>query len=105
MPYDGDMLLDTRLVGLTQVGGIERLLKQRAGVVQLDVAVPILEMADIAERKDRLAAIAFAAHDGGDGARGRHGGLGSIAQAILLDAAHDRRPVELRPLPVTRVRL
>ncbi len=101
----GHVLLDVRLLVLTQGSGVERLLEERAGVIQLDVAIAVLKVANVPERKHRLAAIAFAAHHGGNGAGRRHGGLGSVAQAVLLDAADNRRPVELRALPVARIRL
>ena len=71
------------LLLVAQAGGVERLLKERAGVVQFHILVAILEVANVAQRKDRLAAIAFAAADGGNRAGRRNGRLGGVADAMF----------------------
>jgi hypothetical protein len=43
-------------------------------------------VAHVSQRKDRLTAIRFTARHRSDGARRRDGGLGRIANAMLLDA-------------------
>ena len=55
----------------------------------------IVDMTNIGQRKDRLAAIAFATGDGGNRAGRRDGGLGGIADAMLLDAICNRIPIRL----------
>ncbi len=81
----GDVLLDAIPGRLVQAGGIQRLLEERAGVVEFDIAVAILEMANVAERKDRLAAISFAAHHRGNRA-GRRDGRSARHWRVVADA-------------------
>src|SRR5690606_33310971 len=56
-------------------------------------------MAHVSQREDRLAAVPFAARDGGDGACRRDGRLRCVAYAVLLDAFDDTAPIELWPAP------
>ena len=96
-------LLDLLLARLAQIGLVERLLEERTGVGQFDVVVAILEVADVTQREDRLAAITLAAADSSNGAGGRHRGLSGIANAVHLDAVDDFAPVEGGASPVAAV--
>ena len=83
-----DLLDDLLRVGLRPGRpGNQSLLEQRAGIGELQVLAVVVDMADISQRKDRLAAIAFATGHGGNGAGGGDGGLGGIADAISADAS------------------
>ena len=61
----------------------ERLFELRAGVGQLQVFAVVVDVADVGQGEDRLAAVAFAAGHGGDGAGGGDGGLGGVADAVV----------------------
>ncbi len=91
---------DVLAVHLADAGVDERLLKGGAGVGELEVLAVVVDVADVGEGEDRLAAVAFTAGDGGDGAGGRHGGLGGVADAVAADALGDQAPVDGRASPV-----
>ena len=76
----------------------------RAGIGQLQVFAVIVDVADIGQRKDRFAAVAFAAGHRGDRAGGGDGGLGGVADAVALDAGDDAGPIQCRAVPVVGVR-
>ena len=97
------MVTDVRFFGLAQVRSRQCLAEKRAGILQFHVPVAVFEMADVAQGKDRFAAVALAAHHRGDSARGRHRGLGGIANAVALDAGHDRLPVQRWAAPVALI--
>jgi hypothetical protein len=67
----------------------ERLFEQRAGVGQLQVFAVVVDVADVGQGEDRLAAVAFAAGHGGDRAGGGDGGLGGVADAVLRGCRGD----------------
>ncbi len=91
---------DLLAVKFAEAGFDESLLEHRAGVVELEILAVVVDVADVGEGKDRLAAVAFTAGDGGNGAGGGNGGLGSVADAVTLDAFHDGLPVEVGTVPV-----
>ena len=99
-------VVDDRLAGRpVQTGLDQRLLEQRAGVDQLQVAAVVVDVPDIGQSEDRLAAIALAAGDRGDGAGGGDGGLGGVADAGFADAVHDHLPIQPGAAPVVLVGL
>ena len=87
-----------------QPGPLQRLLEQRAGVGQQQIAIAVLHRAGVGQGEDRLAAVAFAARHGADGAGGRDGRLGRVADAVAPDAGDDLIPVEGGAAPVVRIR-
>ncbi len=103
MPLAGALthdLLDHFLTFLlAQPGPFQRFFETRAGVGQLQVFSVVVDMPDVSQREDRFAAIALATGDRRDGAGRRDGGLGSVADAVLPDAALYRLPLDLRPAP------
>ena len=92
----GHVLANLLLARIAQVRRVKRLLEERAGVDKLHVAVAILEVADVAQRKDRLAAVALHAADRGDGARGRNRRLRRVADAVVVDAVRQSHPSRAR---------
>ncbi len=86
--------------GFIQTGLDQGCLEQRAGIGQLQILPIIIDMADISQGKDRLAAIAFAAGHGGNRPGGRNRGLGGIADAVLPDALHSLLPIHFRTTPI-----
>ena len=70
--------------------------KQRAGVGELQVLAVVVDMADVGQGEDRLAAVAFAAGHGGNGAGGGDGGLGGVADAVQADTGGHPVPVQRR---------
>ena len=79
------------------------LFEERAGVGQLQVLAVVVDVADVGQGEDRLAAVAFAAGHGGDGAGGGDGGLGGVADAVLADAGRPRCPIDGRAAKIVRV--
>ncbi len=97
-------LLDDLLAGLVvQPGCDQGALEQRAGIGQLQVLAVVVDVADVGQGEDRLAAVAFAAGHGGNGAGRGDGGLGGVADAMLADALDDGVPIDRGAAQVTRV--
>ena len=80
----------------------QRALEQRAGIGQLQILAVVVDVADVGQREDRLAAVAFAPGHRGDGAGRRDGRLRRVADAVLLDARDDRVPVQRGSAPIVR---
>ena len=74
----------------------QRVLEGGRGVGQLEVFAVVVDVADVGQGEDRLAAVALAAGDGGDGAGGGDGGLGGVADAVVADAGDNRVPIDRR---------
>ena len=105
MALSDDLVDDGLLGGVIQAGFLEGLGKERAGVGELEVLAVVVDVADVGQGEDRLAAVALAAGDGGDGAGGGDSGLGSVADAVLLDALEDLLPIEGRAAKIALVAL
>jgi hypothetical protein len=73
---------------------IEGAVKGRAGVGEGQVFAVVVDVADVSQGEDRLAAVAFAAGHGGDGAGGGDGGLRGVADAVLADLARPGVPIQ-----------
>lgn len=94
---------DVLPVEFGEPGFNERLLEHGAGVGQLEVLPVVIDVADVGEGEDRLAAVTLTAGDGGDGAGGGDGGLGGVADAVTLYALGDILPIQVGAVPVLLV--
>ncbi len=82
--------------GLIQPGRQQGALEQGAGVLQLQVLTVVVDVADVGQGEDRLAAVALDAGHGGDGSRGGDGRLGGVADAVALQVGRQPLPVQRR---------
>jgi len=95
-----DLIDDQFLRFFGQACRVESFLEEGADIVEEQVVALIVDMADISEGEDGLAAVAFAACHRSDCTGRGDGGLGGIADAVGFDAINDPLPVQFRSLPV-----
>ncbi len=79
---------------------LESLIKARAGIGQFQILAVIVDVTDIRQREDGLAAIAFTTSHSGDCASGRDGSLSRIADTMTFNSAGNRLPLNHGPVPV-----
>ncbi len=98
-----DLFEDTGACLGLEVEGFERFFKLRAGVGEGEVFAVVVDVAEVGQGEDRLAAVAFAAGHGGDGAGGGDGGLGGVADAVGVDVLDEPVPIDGGAAPVAGV--
>ena len=79
-------------------------LKEGAGIEQFHILIPVFEVADIPQRKDRLTAVALAAAHRGNRAGGRNRRLGGVADPVPANAVRDLVPVQDGAIPIPAMR-